>query len=121
MRQAVTASIHSADPAPGLAPAATADSAAPAPAPGHCAVAGRRALPHPSVARTGRGGTCLTLGCRSEQEDEYTEKRELQEAPLQERPLLEEVPAALLLRVLRETESLEAMPLEAALLGEVVL
>jgi hypothetical protein len=46
MGEEVTASIHNVDLAPVLALAPTADSATPVPAPGHCAVAGNRALPH---------------------------------------------------------------------------
>ena len=49
--------MHSADPARVLAPAAIADSAAPVPAPGHCAACGIRVLPHPffvHMVRVGR-------------------------------------------------------------------
>ena len=48
-------------------------------------------------------------------------KRALQEEPLQERPLREGVQAASRLREPLETESLEVMLLQAALLGEVAL
>src|SRR5215475_5169610 len=68
----LTASIHSADPAHVRAPAAIADSAAPGLAPGHCAVAGRRALPHPSSARRGRIDRRLACSCQSQREDVYT-------------------------------------------------
>jgi hypothetical protein len=54
-QESITASIHSADPASVLAPAAIADISAPVPAPGHCAVCGIRVLPHPSYARMGEG------------------------------------------------------------------
>src|SRR4029450_7220366 len=67
MGEEVIASIHNVDLAPVLALAPSADSATPVPAPGHCAVAGNRALPHQSYARNlriprmGRVGRCLTF------------------------------------------------------------
>jgi hypothetical protein len=64
--QEVTASIHSAGRAPVRAPAAIADNSAPAP--GHCAVADSRALPHPSSAHTGRIGRRRSCLCPSERE-----------------------------------------------------
>ena len=66
-RQEVTASIHNADLAPVRALAPTADSVTLVPAPGHRAIAGSRALPHPSCARNlwsprmGRVCRCLTI------------------------------------------------------------
>jgi hypothetical protein len=48
-----------------LAPAPTADIAAPVPVPGPRVVAGTAALPHPFFARTGRVGRGLAPWCLS--------------------------------------------------------
>ena len=60
-RSAIIASIHNADLAPVLAPAAIADIFAPVPAPGYYAVSGSRTLPHPSYARMERVGRRLAF------------------------------------------------------------
>src|SRR6266436_4565300 len=88
-RQPITASIHSEDPALVLAPAPTADISAPVPAPGHCAVSGIGALPHPSFARTGRVGRCLAFCPPQNMAGVHTEEAPLKAGPLQEGRLQE--------------------------------
>jgi hypothetical protein len=107
-RSAIIASIHSADLAPVLAPAAIADISAPVPAPGRCAVSGSRTLPHPSYARMGRIGRRLAFSCLS-----YREGVRRAGEPLQEGGLQAAARAARLLRELQEAESRGAAPLEA--------
>jgi len=83
----ITASIHSEDPARVLAPAPTADISAAVPAPGHFAVPGIGALPHPSFARTGRVGRCLAFCPPQNRAGVHTAEEPLQEGRLQEAPL----------------------------------
>src|SRR5262245_54927599 len=112
--------MHNADLAPVLALAPTAESATPVSAPGYRAIAGSRALPHPSCARNlwsprmGRIWRCLTFCAQQNMAEGEAEYGGRWEGRRKEGRLQVATQAARRLRELQEPGSCGEAPWEAA-------